>query len=86
MVHSRPVDCTDEEAEARSNDPRLQVGSMGPIKIRPDSDIRSADVRLRPMRPFDPPVLLALPDVRTSPLGADRDAVDAAFPQHELVA
>jgi AraC family transcriptional regulator len=36
------------------------VGSYGPITIRPDTGLRPADVPLRPMTSFDPPVLLAL--------------------------
>jgi AraC-like DNA-binding protein len=36
------------------------VGSHGPITIRPDTSVRPADVRLRQMNAFDPPVLLAL--------------------------
>jgi AraC-like DNA-binding protein len=40
------------------------VGSHGPITIRPETRVRPADVRLRPMSPLDPPVLLALLDAR----------------------
>lgn len=39
---------------------RVLVGSVGPITIRPETIIRPADVRLRRMNAFDPPVLLAL--------------------------
>jgi AraC family transcriptional regulator len=41
------------------------VGSHGPITIRPDTILRPADVRLRPMNVFDPPVLLALMDAQS---------------------
>ncbi|NKE61629.1 helix-turn-helix transcriptional regulator [Lentzea sp. PSKA42] len=41
---------------------RALVGSVGPVTIRPETVIRPADVRLRPMNAFDPPVLLALLD------------------------
>jgi AraC family transcriptional regulator len=43
----------------------LCVGSHGPIRIRPDTAVRHADVRLRPMDALDPPVLRALLDVRS---------------------
>lgn len=40
------------------------VGHLGPITTRPGTVARMVDLRLRPTRPFDPPVLLALPDLR----------------------
>jgi len=40
------------------------VGSCGPLTIRRDTVLNGVDLRLRPMRPIDPPVLLALLDVR----------------------
>lgn len=46
------------------------IGSHGPIVIRPDTGTRRADVRMRPMRPLDPPVLLALPDLKPRRLAA----------------
>lgn len=39
-------------------------GNQGPIVIRPDTGTRVVDVLLRPMQRIDPPVLLALPDLR----------------------
>lgn len=45
------------------------VGSCGPVTIRRDSVVNSADLRLRPARPIDPPVLLALLDVRKASRG-----------------
>lgn len=36
------------------------VGALGPIEVRPGLVARPADVRLRPVRSFDPPVLVAL--------------------------
>ncbi|MFF5207185.1 helix-turn-helix domain-containing protein [Streptosporangium sp. NPDC000396] len=44
-------------------DEALCVGRHGPITIRPDTHTELADVQLRPMRPLDPPVLLALRDL-----------------------
>lgn len=42
----------------------MYIGCHGPIVIRPDTGLRLADIHLRPMRPLDPPVLLAFPDLR----------------------
>ncbi|HEU4421684.1 MAG TPA: helix-turn-helix transcriptional regulator [Pilimelia sp.] len=84
LVHSRPVDFASDEP-ATQGDPRLQVGTAGPINIGPDSDIRS-DVLLRPMRPFDPPVLLALPGGRDGVTGGERDISGARFRRHDRVA
>lgn len=52
-----------EYADEEQADPPY-IGSYGPIVIRPDTGIHLADIRLRPMKPLDPPVLLALPDLR----------------------
>jgi AraC-like DNA-binding protein len=40
------------------------VGALGSIEIQPGVVARLADFRLRPVRPFDPPVLVALPRPR----------------------
>ncbi|HEU5474179.1 MAG TPA: AraC family transcriptional regulator [Actinophytocola sp.] len=40
------------------------VGACGPIEIRPDITARLADVHLRPLHVLDPPVLMALQEVR----------------------
>lgn len=42
----------------------MAVGRTGPITIRPGTTTLEVDLRLRPQRPFDPPVLLALYDLR----------------------
>lgn len=41
------------------------VGIQGPLTIGTEATTRVIDVRLRPMRALDPPVLLAVLDVRT---------------------
>jgi hypothetical protein len=46
------------------------VGAHGPITIRPDTEPKTVDVHLRPMRTLDPPVLTTLRDVRTAALSA----------------
>lgn len=40
------------------------LGTCGPIVIRRPTGDSEADVRLKPVRPFDPPVLLALDELR----------------------
>jgi AraC-like DNA-binding protein len=55
-------------AEPFGDDPRLSVGSLGPILVRRESAVRCPDLRLRPIRTLDPPVLLALLDVRKAAL------------------
>jgi AraC-like DNA-binding protein len=55
----------------RTRDPGdapLIVGANGPITIRSGTGLRRADLRLRPMRVLDPPVLLALYEVRMEAL------------------
>lgn len=42
----------------------LCIGSHGPIVIRPETVTTTADIRLRPIGRLDPPVLLALRDLR----------------------
>lgn len=40
------------------------VGYQGPITVPPGVLVKPADVRLRPVHTFDPPVLMAWPDLR----------------------
>lgn len=54
-----------------SDDPStgdLSVATLGPFVIRPDSLVDNIEVHLKPMRTLDPPVLLALLDVRKAAL------------------
>lgn len=44
-------------------DAAVCVGRHGPISVRPGTQTKVADLSLRPMRPLDPPVLLALRDL-----------------------
>jgi hypothetical protein len=46
------------------------VGAHGPLTIRPDTEPKTTDVHLRPMRTLDPPVLTTLHEVRTAVLAA----------------
>jgi AraC family transcriptional regulator len=43
------------------------TGHHGPITVESGVTARLADLRVRPQRMFDPPVLLALPDLRHRP-------------------
>ncbi|WP_309116042.1 helix-turn-helix transcriptional regulator [Saccharothrix sp.] len=54
-----------------AEDLALSVASYGPITVRPGVPFAHADLHLRPICMLDPPVLLALLDVRTIALGAD---------------
>lgn len=67
-VLAQSVTITGQEALHRPfvGDHALCVGSYGPVDVRSDTVIVDADLRLRPMRSTDPPVLLALQDVRTA--------------------
>jgi AraC family transcriptional regulator len=49
---------------APGNDGASHVGRVGPLAVRQDTGSASADIRLRPKGPFDPPVLLALKHMR----------------------
>lgn len=53
------------------------VGWRGAITVRPDLTARLADLPMRPMRCFDPPVLIALPRPRVAPAGSGQLAVSA---------
>ncbi|SRR6266851_2459915 len=70
LVHSVAPGLEKAAPDQLSHAQAPSVGSNGPIIIRPDTFVRLADVRLRPMRAFDPPVLLALVDVRSVALSA----------------
>lgn len=72
LAHSVPPGAE----EALSNRPYL--ASHGPITIRPGIAARLADLRLRRMRVFDPPVLTALLDVRSAALARLRTAQQLA--------
>ncbi|RZQ61297.1 AraC family transcriptional regulator [Amycolatopsis suaedae] len=50
--------------------PTRQVAHEGPLTIRSGPVDRLLDIRLRPVRPFDPPVLLAPPERTTAPAAA----------------
>ncbi|HET9257223.1 MAG TPA: AraC family transcriptional regulator [Pseudonocardiaceae bacterium] len=58
MAHSVPTDTHEDTGQIPL------IGSHGPSTLRPGITARLPEVHLRPMRTIDPPVLLALLDVR----------------------
>ncbi|MEO3867443.1 helix-turn-helix transcriptional regulator [Nonomuraea sp. B12E4] len=48
-------------------DRALCVGRHGPITVRHDAPVARVDLQLRPMRPMDPPALLAMRDLLSNP-------------------
>ncbi|MEU8122621.1 helix-turn-helix transcriptional regulator [Spirillospora sp. NPDC049024] len=70
LAHSLPDDRPPVPAGPPTDEPVPWVGSHGPISIAADTVPLPVDVQLRPMRMIDPPVLLALTDIRTDALNA----------------
>lgn len=58
-------------------DQGLSVGTLGPVTVRQNTTLTGVDVRLNPIRSLDPPVLLALLDVRQAALGSQMSAAAA---------
>ncbi|NUT05048.1 MAG: helix-turn-helix transcriptional regulator [Hamadaea sp.] len=63
LMHSVP-----KGAETARNDDLTEVATCGPIAVRPGAAVEGCDALLQPARHLDPPVLLALLDVRTTAL------------------
>jgi AraC family transcriptional regulator len=63
MAQSVALGREDAVDHAPGGDEALCVGRHGPITVRPGTQTKVADLQLRPMRPLDPPVLLALRDL-----------------------
>jgi AraC-like DNA-binding protein len=53
------------------------VGIQGPIEVRVDSLVTNVDIRLRPVRPTDPPILLALSGL-SDPVTGEADLAAAS--------
>ncbi|WP_412543689.1 AraC family transcriptional regulator [Longispora sp. K20-0274] len=64
LSHSVADDPDECLARAAGCQQSVFVGTQGPITIRRDTAHEDTDLRLRPARSLDPPVLLALLDVR----------------------
>lgn len=52
------------------DDQALNVASFGPVSVRAGAQVKEIDLSLRPIGTLDPPVLLALPYIRTVALDA----------------
>jgi AraC-like DNA-binding protein len=65
IAHSVAAGLEEALSEPIAGDRTLCFGSTGPIRIRPDTSVHPADVRLQPMESLDPPVIQALLDVRS---------------------
>ncbi|SEP52411.1 helix-turn-helix domain-containing protein [Amycolatopsis saalfeldensis] len=66
LSHSVAADRHEVIRGPLDDDPGLFVGSRGPVTVRSDVPVRVADIWLTPARVFDPPVLLALLDLRAA--------------------
>ncbi|MBI1757931.1 MAG: helix-turn-helix transcriptional regulator [Actinobacteria bacterium] len=64
LAHSVPA----YRHEVLTGDADLSVGFTGPISVRPNVSMLRVDLQLRPIRVMDPPVLMALLDVRKAVL------------------
>lgn len=68
LAHAVPAGTEESVDGAGLNPDDLSVGIVGPIEMCRDSVVESVDLQLKPMRTMDPPVLLALFDVRKDAL------------------
>ncbi|MGA4844420.1 helix-turn-helix domain-containing protein [Streptomyces sp. G45] len=59
-----------EEVEGTGEDASPSIGAYGPVTMSEDTLPKPADIELRPMGALDPPVLLALLDMRMAALEA----------------
>lgn len=62
LAHALPHGAEDDPIAGE----RPYVLRHGPVRIREDDNVTLPDLRLRPIRTVDPPVLLALQDVRST--------------------
>lgn len=56
-----------------SGDHALSIATHGPVLVQPNTVLKTADLILKPMRALDPPVLLALLDVRKAAIHHNAD-------------
>ncbi|EFG04838.1 AraC family transcriptional regulator (plasmid) [Streptomyces clavuligerus] len=59
-----------EEVDGAESDTAPSIGAYGPVTVNADTVAKPADIDLRPMGTLDPPVLLALLDMRMAALEA----------------
>ncbi|WP_225800886.1 helix-turn-helix domain-containing protein [Streptomyces sp. NK15101] len=67
LVHSVPYGYEHLVAGAGAED-AVSVGSYGPVTAHADTLLLPAEITLRPLNDMDPPILLALLDLRTNAL------------------
>lgn len=71
MARSAATDDVDPYGDAGAESAPA-VGSHGPIRVRPGRPVvRTADLPLRPTRPFDPPILFGMLDRHPAALNLD---------------
>jgi hypothetical protein len=70
LARSAATDDVDPRGDA-VDESAPSVGSYGPIRIRPGIAVRTADMALRPTRPFDPPILFGMLDRHPAALRLD---------------
>jgi len=71
MTYSTPPDCDMRARQFGPGGQPLYVAGHYDIRITRHSTVEWADLRLKPMRIVDPPVLMALLDVRAGALGLE---------------
>ncbi|MFJ7905522.1 helix-turn-helix transcriptional regulator [Kitasatospora sp. NPDC096204] len=71
LAHSVPASCEEVLTDEAS------VGSVGPIEIRTNVPVDPLELHLRPVRALDPPVLLALLDVRAAAISRNSELREA---------
>jgi AraC family transcriptional regulator len=69
LVHSVPYGCEDRPSGTADKD-TVSVGHYGPVTTRAGTLLLPVDITLRPLDALDPPVLMALLDMRTTALQA----------------
>lgn len=82
LAQSASLDGIEAGTEADIADRTVSVAVYGPFTVRADSMI-VADLELRPARDLDPPVLLALLDVRKYAMQRISEARDARRPGYD---
>lgn len=87
LAHSVCADSEEAATNATVLDTQeVSVGTCGPITMPRDNTLIEADISLKPARKLDPPVLLALLDVRKAAVKVAASRRAAAFQQAALAA
>jgi AraC family transcriptional regulator len=70
LAHAVPIGYDEPAHLPGEDDQPVYVLQHGPLDIKEDHEVAVDELRLRPIRALDPPVLLALLDVRTMAMDA----------------